>query len=161
MRQAASTAPPLPGLAGVAVLQFFLAVSLGERRPPGASRRWYRRGAALEENRLRSSRTNPPIDPSAMRVAPIASIPKGFLVGYRPVGSRIPNLRAGRYSWQGQAHPATIHLAPGFSQDPIAGLTRAGGDLLPTATFSAPASLPECTRGLQRSCSCLLRPSSW
>src|SRR5208337_1917670 len=161
MRQAASTAPPLPGLAGVAVLQFFLAVSLGEQRPPGASRRWYPRGAALEENRSRSSRTNPPIDPSVMRVSPIASIPKGFLAGYRPAGSRIPNLRAGRYSWQGQAHPATIHLAPGFSQAPIVGLTRAVGDLPPTTTSSAPASLPGRTRGSQRSCFCLLRPSNW
>src|SRR5271157_384898 len=161
MRQAASTTPPLPGLVVIAVLQFFLAASLGEPRLPGASRRWYQREATLEENRSRSSQTNPPTDPSVMRVVPIASIPKGFLVGYRPAGSRIPNLRAGRYSWQGQAHPVTIHLAPGFSPDPIGGLTRADGDLLPTATSSAPASLPECTRGLQRSCSCLLRPSNW
>src|SRR5271165_7018384 len=109
MRQAASTAPPLLGLVAVAVLQFFLAVSRGEPRLPGASRRWYQRGAALGENRSRSSRTNLPIDPSVMRVSLIASIPKGFLVGYRPAGSRIPNPRAGRYSWQGQAHPAIIH----------------------------------------------------
>src|SRR5271166_5508367 len=101
MRQAVSTARPIPGFVVGTVFQFSPAVSPGGSHLPNASKHWYPQEGGPEVNRSQSSQTKHPTDPSTLKGPAIAEVPKDLLAGCRLARSRSPNLPAGRYSWPG------------------------------------------------------------